>query len=530
VIAKCLIICYNEKISRIIPLIKLKKNFLSRLKKTKALTRGFSLLIVSAIIVGIIPATPTYAAATFVRSSTNKATGSAGSYTLSVTLTGTPTAGNLLIAGVSLKNKPNAVPSISGWTTQTTICASGNIACTYAFTKIAVGNETSVSISIDSTNAVYSGIITVLEYSSAVNTFVSSTTNVGTSSDTVQTGTVTPTRDGSLLFAIITQNAGTAYTSPGSSPDPTTGWAKRTDDKNTASNALNIGYFDRISNNTASTAYSISPTISGQGAAWSSVIFNFDTAESAVADIAVTKNVDTSTPSVGDTVTYTITATNNGSSDDTGVQITDSLPSGLTLSSTGATAGSYNRSTGVWNIGNLANGASATLTIAATVNSNQGGSTITNTATKTAADITDNVSGNNSASAAITVKQVTATPVVTSPINTGATSVSGTSTEANGTTITVYVNSVSAGTTTVTSNTWTKSVSALSNGDTVYATALATSKSISANSSTVTVTTPTSATPTVTSPILPGATDRRIPPPDYTIDFRPESPILYSGS
>src|SRR4029077_9339251 len=54
---------------------------------------------------------------------------------------------------------------------------------------------------------------------------------------------------------------------------------------------------------------------------------------------------------------------------------------------------------GVWNIGPVANGANATLSIVATVT---GTAAITNTATKTAEDQADPVNGNNSATATVT--------------------------------------------------------------------------------------------------------------------------------
>ena len=97
-----------------------------------------------------------------------------------------------------------------------------------------------------------------------------------------------------------------------------------------------------------------------------------------VADLGVTKSVDLNHPNVGDDVTFTIVATNHGPNDATGVQVVDTLPAGLTYGSSNATSGSYDSVTHTWTIGSLANGASETLTLVATV-ANPG--TITNTAT-----------------------------------------------------------------------------------------------------------------------------------------------------
>jgi uncharacterized repeat protein (TIGR01451 family) len=94
-------------------------------------------------------------------------------------------------------------------------------------------------------------------------------------------------------------------------------------------------------------------------------------------DLMVAKIVDDPNPDVGATVTFTVTATNNGPDAATGVHVTDSLPAGLTYQSSTPSVGSYDDSTGVWTIGNLANGASATLDIVATVDAP---GTITNTA------------------------------------------------------------------------------------------------------------------------------------------------------
>ncbi len=60
---------------------------------------------------------------------------------------------------------------------------------------------------------------------------------------------------------------------------------------------------------------------------------------------------------------------NNGPSAATNVSVQDLLPSGYTYLSSNAPVGTtYDNTTGVWNIGNLANGTSSNLTITATVN------------------------------------------------------------------------------------------------------------------------------------------------------------------
>ncbi len=85
------------------------------------------------------------------------------------------------------------------------------------------------------------------------------------------------------------------------------------------------------------------------------------------ADLAVTKVVSNLTPNVGANVTYTVQVTNNGLSDATGVVVSDLLPAGLTYVSSTPSQGTYVSGTGLWSVGALINGASATLTIVATV-------------------------------------------------------------------------------------------------------------------------------------------------------------------
>ncbi len=97
------------------------------------------------------------------------------------------------------------------------------------------------------------------------------------------------------------------------------------------------------------------------------------------------------TPIQGDTVSYDIVVTNNSAFGGRNITLTDTIPSGLTatVNNGDVDVGNYDSSTGLWTIGDLAGGASATLTIEGVVNSGQGGNTITNTTTAADGDETD---------------------------------------------------------------------------------------------------------------------------------------------
>lgn len=86
-------------------------------------------------------------------------------------------------------------------------------------------------------------------------------------------------------------------------------------------------------------------------------------------DLSVVKTVNNASPVVGSNLTFTITASNLGIADATGVKVKDLLPTGYDFVSASSTVGTYNASTGEWNIGNFVNNATATLTINVTVNS-----------------------------------------------------------------------------------------------------------------------------------------------------------------
>lgn len=87
----------------------------------------------------------------------------------------------------------------------------------------------------------------------------------------------------------------------------------------------------------------------------------------ASADLVVTKTANTTTPNVGDNVTFTVTVTNNGPDAADGVEVIDVLPAGLQyVSDTPAAGTTYTPATGIWVVGMIPNGQSRILTLVAT--------------------------------------------------------------------------------------------------------------------------------------------------------------------
>ncbi|MBF4475235.1 Ig-like domain-containing protein, partial [Methanobacterium formicicum] len=136
-----------------------------------------------------------------------------------------------------------------------------------------------------------------------------------------------------------------------------------------------------------------------------------------IADVAVTQTVNggsSATVNVNDTVTYIITAVNNGVDAATNLQITDIIPSGLTdLTYTITGTGTYNPSTGLWNIGTLNSGATTILTITGKVTAAMAGLTTTNYANRT-----NQTEYNPSpASTSTTVYTKLSDPIITQTVN-----------------------------------------------------------------------------------------------------------------
>jgi uncharacterized repeat protein (TIGR01451 family) len=119
------------------------------------------------------------------------------------------------------------------------------------------------------------------------------------------------------------------------------------------------------------------------------------------ADLLVSKSVSNATPNVGDTITFTVTLSDQGPDAATNVVVNDLLPAGLTILSATPSQGTY--SSGLWTVGTVSTATPQTLAILARVDSP---GALTNTAAISHADQFDPNTTNNSASA-------TETPLLT---------------------------------------------------------------------------------------------------------------------
>lgn len=101
-------------------------------------------------------------------------------------------------------------------------------------------------------------------------------------------------------------------------------------------------------NNTGNNTFTINSTVASSGS---------------TADLSVMVTLDNKTPNLGQNINYTFTVTNNGLGSPSNVQNLIKLPPGFMISSFNTDAGTFNQNTGIWTIGNIANGQAFSLTI-----------------------------------------------------------------------------------------------------------------------------------------------------------------------
>ena len=117
-------------------------------------------------------------------------------------------------------------------------------------------------------------------------------------------------------------------------------------------------------------------------------------------DLELIKMVDKTNIKEGEKVTYTIIVRNNGPDDATGVKVTDKAITQHRFVS--ASSDAYDASTGVWSIGDLANGSSVTLTITVII---EKAGIYENTAFVSSNENDTNMSNNNASSENVVVSK-----------------------------------------------------------------------------------------------------------------------------
>jgi len=139
------------------------------------------------------------------------------------------------------------------------------------------------------------------------------------------------------------------------------------------------------------------------------------------ANVVLSQTVN-SPVNVGNTVSYIVTALNNGPDAATNINILDVIPAGLAGVVVTPSVGNYDMGTGVWTIPSLASGAVASLNITGTATAAMAGNNTTNTATQTGQ--TEYSDEYTAVSAAVYTKKADVT--VTNTANSGALNVGDT--------------------------------------------------------------------------------------------------------
>lgn len=112
------------------------------------------------------------------------------------------------------------------------------------------------------------------------------------------------------------------------------------------------------------------------------------------ADLELTKTASTTTPRIGEEITFTISVVNRGPANTQEVSVLERLPNGLQFVSATPSQGSYNPNTSIWYIGNLNVNQTVTLTLRVRVNTTTGVSNVAEVITSSKID-PDSTPNNN---------------------------------------------------------------------------------------------------------------------------------------
>ncbi|WP_048192907.1 beta strand repeat-containing protein, partial [Methanobacterium veterum] len=320
--------------------------------------------------------------------------GQTGTFTVTVTNNGPDTATNIVIND-PLPNGFSA--SVTGGTYSNGVWTINSLASQQSVTLTFTGLITSA---MAGTNIVNHATETQTEYPPAVISDATIHVNKANVVVTITPSNNRPNVGQSYTYTVTVKNNGdddaTDVTVSGAVPDGLTLNNYHISMGSFTSNGWYIGTL--ASGNTAILTVTVTPQSSAAGqditAAVTETQNEYPQTNSATstvhvpkANVAISKTVNDVSKAivnVGNTITYLITVTNNGPDSATGLQITDLVPSGLSNLVYSASTGTYSLATGLWNIGTLLNGETATLSITGKITSAMAGLTITNYATITA--------------------------------------------------------------------------------------------------------------------------------------------------
>ncbi|HJR08737.1 MAG TPA: DUF11 domain-containing protein [Pyrinomonadaceae bacterium] len=353
-----------------------------------------------------------------------------GSYTLTASnaggaaTSGTITVVDNLPAGLTVA----AIPVIPNWNCSTTVVGSSTLTCTSATSIPAASNHpNAITLSVVVSAAAFaaSPVTNVANISGGGEPAFNNTNNSASDPTTIIGSpdlTITKTHTGNFTrgattdaYTITVTNSGTAATDGTTvtvidtlpagltiaAPIPSgTGWNCSTTVVGgstatcTRTTVLNPGVsYPLITvrvavSQTAANSVTNSVTVSGGGEPASLNTDNTATDPTNIisrADLSLTKTANNAAPLINQLVTFTLTVTNAGPTNTTGVTVRDLLPAGLSFVSA-TPAAAYNNTTGIWTVGNLNSGSNSTLQIVARVTTS---GAITNTAEVNASAITD---------------------------------------------------------------------------------------------------------------------------------------------
>lgn len=316
-----------------------------------------------------------------------------------------------------------------------------NNTVTVGFNSIPVGETRTFTVTVDVDASATGDIVNPASVASdgtdidPANNTSSATTTMNPDFDIVVNKSVndsTPGPNGTVIYTVGLNNEGpsdaTGIVLTDAFPSGLTFQSGTLNGQNGASNGTTVTFpaIDLASgaSTSATLTFTVDATASGtltntasvpdlSGAGENDLTNNSDTADitvTPVVDLVLDKTVDQADSQAGGNLVYTIEVTNNGPSEATNVQVADTLPAGVTFTSgTGPNGETLSATNGVvnFNAGALANGASITLTINATINAGASGNQV-NSATVTT-DTNESNSGNNTDTAETTVDPLTST-------------------------------------------------------------------------------------------------------------------------